>query len=104
MPVSQVSQPPAAKAAAPAVVARPPFPESPNIVQRIGAVIICLHVIAFLLNEVATRYLGTKAYVSMVTLVLSPVVCVITGRIFRGLQHRMGVLWLIFLVWLTLRR
>src|SRR5215469_14286905 len=98
---------PTAKAAPPkGIEARHVIPSEPanqlseGPLQQLGFFVLCAYLVSGILNEWAVRFAGSKAYVSTVTLFALPLAWLIAGRIFRGLRHPIGLLWLGFLVWL----
>jgi hypothetical protein len=79
-----------------------PSPADTGLGQGIGFVVLCVFAISGYANEFAIRLFHTKAYISTVSWVLLPILLVLSGNLLRGFRDRIGLLWLGFLVWLTL--
>ena len=79
-----------------------PSPSDVGLGQRLGYVVLCVFAISGYANEFAVRLLHAKAYISTISWVLLPLLLVLSGNLLRGFRDRIGVLWLGFLVWITL--
>jgi O-antigen ligase len=99
---------------APAAAVALPFPQRPGLIRppepmsksqsvaastlsSFGFVLICTFLLSGLANDLMLR-LGTKAYLSTVTVVLLPAVWLICGSTLRGLQQPVGWWWVAFLL------
>src|SRR5258708_5944205 len=67
--------------------------ERPNMLATAGFIIYCLYIASGYLNDWALRFLGGKAYLSVATLLLLPVIWIICGNAFHGLKHPIGLWW-----------
>jgi O-antigen ligase len=65
-------------------------------------VLYCVFLLSGLANDWSLRLFGSKAYLSVITLVLLPIVWLLSGNAGRGLHHRIGLWWVAFLVWIIL--
>jgi O-antigen ligase/polysaccharide polymerase Wzy-like membrane protein len=70
----------------------------PGIVQRIGFWVLCGYLVSAIFNEWALRVTGSKGYLSVITLVLLPILWLVSGATLRGLRHRIGWWWAGFLL------
>jgi O-antigen ligase len=75
---------------------------SSNIVASFGFVLYCAYLLSGLANDWAMRLIGTKIYVSNVTLVLLPFAWLLSGNALSGLKRPVGRWWAAFLVCLLL--
>lgn len=71
-------------------------------VHTLGFLLLCLSMIAGYANEWAMRLIGGKAYISTALVVLLPAIWLMSGNRIRGMRHRMGVWWVIFLLCLLI--
>ncbi len=76
--------------------------DSSSMLATIGFFLYCTYLLSGYANDWAMRLLGDKAYLSTVAVVLLPVVWLLSGQPFRGLQTRIGWWWVAFLVWMVL--
>lgn len=76
--------------------------ERSSLFQTVGLFVLFAYMLSGVLNDVAMRVAGTKTYISVLTLVLLPLVLVVSGGIFRGMRHYVGWLWLAFFAWMML--
>lgn len=76
--------------------------ERPTVFQTVGLFVLFAYMVSGLLNDFLMRIAGTKAYVSILTLALLPLLLIVSGGLVRGLQHRVGWLWLGFFAWMVL--
>ncbi|HXA66500.1 MAG TPA: O-antigen ligase family protein [Bryobacteraceae bacterium] len=75
---------------------------SSNIVASFGFVLYCAYLLSGLANDWAIRLIGTKVYISNITLVLLPFAWLLSGNALRGLKRPVGRWWVAFLVCLLL--
>jgi len=68
----------------------------------IGFVLFCTFLLSGFANEWSLRLFGMKAYISTATLILLPVVWLLSGGALRGLRTGIGLWWAAFLGWLIL--
>jgi len=73
-----------------------------NVLTTIGFVLYCTYLLSGYANDWAIRLLGNKAYLSTVTVILLPFVWLSCGNPLRGLRSRIGIWWVLFLLWLIL--
>ncbi len=73
-----------------------------NLAQRLGFYAFAAYLISGQLNDWTMRLLGSKAYVSNITLLLLPVILLASGSALRPFQHRIGVFWAAFLAWMLI--
>src|SRR5437588_2561589 len=92
-------------AAAPRTQPAPPASQNAiqsNLVHSIGFFALAAYLISGQLNDWTIRLIGSKAYVSNITLLLLPVILLASGSAFRAFQHRIGIFWVAFLAWMLL--
>ncbi len=90
----------APQSAAPVSAASAPLSEA-NLVQKAGVIFLGLYLFSYmaLLNETMLVTLGIKPYITKVCGPLVLACALIGGGILRGLRSRIGVLWLLFVLW-----
>lgn len=71
----------------------------PNALVSAGFFFLCLYVISGQVNDLSIRYLGSKAYLSMIAMVMTPVLGLASGQMLRLLRVPMGKWWVAFFVW-----
>ena len=76
--------------------------EATDLPATLGFGVFCVYILSGQLNEWTMRYLGGKAYLSIGTLLLLPVLWLASRTRFRGLQHTVGTWWIAFLACLVL--
>lgn len=79
-----------------------PAGRASNSVQTLGFVLLCAFNLSGFANDWCLRLLGTKAYLSTITLVLVPLVWIFSGHALDGLRTKTGLLWTMFLGWMIL--
>src|ERR1700730_9438518 len=83
-----------------------PVPATPanrtNVLATAGFVLYCVYLLSGFANDWSMMLFGRKAYLSTITLVLLPVVWLLSGNAARGLRHGIGWWWVAFLLWLLL--
>src|SRR3984893_10685550 len=83
-----------------------PVPATPanrtNVLATAGFVLYCIYLLSGYANDWSMMLFGRKAYLSTFSLVLLPVVWLLSGNAARGLRHGMGLWWVAFLLWLLL--
>jgi O-antigen ligase len=79
-----------------------PSPTDAGLGQRMGFAVLCVFAISGYANEFAIRLFHTKAYISTLAMVLLPLLLVLSGNLLRSFRDVIGLLWLGFLVWLTI--
>jgi len=77
-----------------------PEPHS-SFLQTACFVTLCAYLLSSYANEFAFRFMGGKAYLSTVTLVVMPVFFFLNGHALRGMAIRLGKWWLAFGAWLA---
>jgi O-antigen ligase len=77
-------------------------PAAPALLTTIGFVLYSVYVLSGFANDWSLRVLGTKAYLSTVTLFLLPLAWLFSGKALRGLTSRAGLCWAAFLLWMVL--
>ncbi len=78
----------------PAAVSQPTN-QSPLV--TIGFVAMCLMMISGPLNDWAFMFFGGKAYLSVVTVIATPIIWLVCGNALDSLRGSVAVLWLVFL-------
>jgi len=73
-----------------------------NVLATAGFVLYCVYLLSGYANDWSMMLFGRKAYLSTFSLVLLPVVWLLSGNAARGLRHGMGLWWVAFLLWLLL--
>ena len=73
-----------------------------NIFQRLALVLLCIYLVANLANDFTMRFFGSRAYLSLVSGALLPVVCLASGSAFAGLKVPAGRWWTAFMIWMLL--
>ncbi len=63
---------------------------------------LCIYLLSGYANEFMFRLLHSKAYLSTITLVLVPLLFLVTGSAIRGLRIPLGKWWLAFGLWLAI--
>jgi O-antigen ligase len=74
----------------------------PSSAQSIGFIFLWIYLIANLANDWSLRFFGNRAFFSLITGALLPVLCVASGNLFKGLKVATGRWWVMFLVWMIL--
>ena len=83
----------------PVRTAAKPGETQPTIVQATAFLLLCIYVLSAVANDWSIRFLGERAYFSIVSGVMLPVACLAAGTAFRGLRYVPGRWWLAFLGW-----
>lgn len=96
----QPAFPPVIQPAGPAPSWAPTFETAGNMFARLGFWVLCGYMISAVLNDWAFRILGTKGYLSVITVVALPLVWLMCGSTFRGLKHPIGWGMAGFLIWM----
>lgn len=83
-------------------VATPSTPDPPEAIDRsmlgpAGFFLLCALMLSGYLNDWSFRYLGGKAYLSTVCIVLVPALWLMGGNAMAGFRDRVGIWWLGFL-------
>jgi len=82
------------------------MPRSPanrtNVLATAGFVLYCVYLLSGYANDWSMMLFGRKAYLSTFSLVLLPVVWLLSGNAAHGLRHGIGLWWVAFLLWLLL--
>ena len=73
-----------------------------SLIDNIGVVAVALYLFAGLTTDLTLRLLGSKSYLSIVAGLLMLVTFLMSGKALRGLQYRLGQLWLFLLIWMVL--
>src|SRR5260370_8337795 len=73
-----------------------------NVLATAGFVLYCVYLLSGYANDWSMMLFGRKAYLSTFSLVLLPVVWLLSGNAARGLRHGMGLWWVAFLLCLLL--
>jgi O-antigen ligase len=73
-----------------------------NIFQRACFVALCIYLLSGFANEFMFQLLQSKAYLSTITLVLMPLLFLLTGSATRGLRVPLGKWWIAFGLWLAI--
>lgn len=74
----------------------------PNLVQRLGFIVVCVYILSGLANDWTMRFFHDKSYLTLIAGAVLPLICLASGHFFRGLRLPMGRWWVAFLVWLIL--
>lgn len=77
-------------------------PNRTNALATAGFVLYCVYLLSGFANDWSMMLFGRKAYLSTFSLVLLPVVWLLSGNAARGLRHGIGLWWVAFLLWLLL--
>jgi len=73
-----------------------------NVLATAGFVLYCVYLLSGYANDWSMMLFGRKAYLSTFTVVLLPVVWLLSGNAARGLRHGIGWCWVAFLLCLLL--
>jgi O-antigen ligase len=73
-----------------------------NVLATAGFVLYCVYLLSGYANDWSMMLFGSKAYLSTFTLVMLPVVWLLSGTAASGLRHGVGWWWVAFLLWLLL--
>jgi O-antigen ligase len=73
-----------------------------NALATVGFVLYCVYLLSGFANDWSMMLFGRKAYLSTFSLLLLPVVWLLSGNAARGLRHGIGLWWVAFLLWLLL--
>lgn len=71
----------------------------PALFQRIAFVLLCVYLVSNLANDWSQRFFGERAFLSLISGVALPIVCLLGGTILMGLRSNTGRLWTLFLLW-----
>lgn len=74
----------------------------PKQLQTVSVYLLCLFLIGILANDIAQRFFGGRAYITMLTGPLVFLMFMASGQALRGLQSRLGVYWLLLMGWMVL--
>lgn len=96
-----------AAATAPALMGKLPVLElvpelRPHILQSAGFFVLCLYFISANLNDWFNLTLASKAYVSTITVLLLPILLLVSGMALYPMKHRVGKYWAGFLACMLL--
>lgn len=101
-PAAGLMAPEPVSAPAPISFLAAPVPESEGAVQRLGFVVLAVYILSGYANDFSIRLFHTKAYLSTITVVLLPLILLMSGAALRGLRVREGKLWLFFFLWMVI--
>ena len=73
-----------------------------GLIETAGFVLFCSYLLSGFANDWSLRLIGSKAYLSAITLVLLPVAWLFSGNALAGFHTRIGRFWTAFLVWMLL--
>jgi O-antigen ligase len=75
---------------------------STGLIATAGFVLFCVYLLSGFANDWALRLIGSKAYLSAITLALLPVAWLFSGDALAGFHTRIGRYWTAFLLWMLL--